>query len=72
MKAHQDPENYRKMSEPFSTSTEANEAIEKFFNAVELARNLCHIADVHVIARINFGNYILGAQRDKYFYWEGL
>lgn len=48
-----DPENYRKMSEPFTTSEEANEALNKFFDLVEDARRQCRIMDVHVIVKMN-------------------
>ena len=53
MNAHNDPENYRKMSEPFASPKEAEAALEKFFDLVEKARNECHIADVHCIVRMN-------------------
>lgn len=53
MKAHNDPENYRKMSEPFADIDKANEAIDKFFDMVEKARNECRISDAHVI--VQFG-----------------
>ena len=57
MKSHNDPENYRKMSEPFENIEKANEAINTFLDLVEKARNVCHIADVHVIIRFS----VLGA-----------
>ena len=53
MKSHNDPNNYRKMSEPFENTEIANGFVDKFFNLVEAARNDCHIADVHVI--LQFG-----------------
>lgn len=45
--------NYRKMSEPFPSIEEANEALKSFYQAVEEARKEFHIMDVHVIVRMN-------------------
>lgn len=44
--------NYRKMSEPFASPEEADQALRRFFEIVELARKECRIMDVHVIAKI--------------------
>ena len=44
--------NYRKMSEPFADVGQANDAVIKFFELVEAARNECRVMDVHVIVKI--------------------
>jgi hypothetical protein len=53
MTGKNDFENYRKMSEPFESTELADEAVERFFDAVAKARNENHIADVHVIIKTN-------------------
>lgn len=47
-----DPENYRKMCEPHATEEEANEAVQKFYEAVRKARQKYRIADVEIIVRV--------------------
>ena len=53
MPGKNDPKTYREMSVPFETATKADEGLRKFFDAVEAARKEFHIADVHVVVRIN-------------------
>lgn len=56
MSGKSDPKTYREMSVPFENSAEANEALQDFFNAVEVARKENHIQDVHVIVKVNIAN----------------
>lgn len=53
-KSKSDPANYRKMSEPFKTAEEVNDALTGFYEAVEEARKQFRIADVHVIVKANY------------------
>ena len=53
MSGKNDLANYRKMSEPFPSVEEANEALKSFYQAVEEARKEFHIMDVHVIVKMN-------------------
>ena len=46
-----DPDNYRKMSEPHKSMDDANEALQKFYDKVSEARKECQIADVLVITK---------------------
>lgn len=55
-KSKHDPANYRKMSEPFPTVEEANEALSQFYEAVEVARKQHKIMDVHVIVKMNISD----------------
>ena len=48
-----DFENYRKMSEPFRTVEEADEALKNFFQAIEEARKKFRIMDAHIICKLN-------------------
>lgn len=41
-----DPENYRRMAEPFASPQEANAALDAFFDDVRAARQKHRIADV--------------------------
>jgi len=51
-----DPENYRKMCEPFASANEANAALEAFFADVRAARKKHRIANVLMVAelRVNY------------------
>ncbi|RPI64399.1 MAG: hypothetical protein EHM48_00905 [Planctomycetaceae bacterium] len=53
MKAQNDFENYRKMLVPFESIEIANKSAESFFEAVKKARNEFHIANVHIIMKVN-------------------
>jgi hypothetical protein len=44
---------YRKLSEPHATSAEAEEALQKFFNVVESAREEYRIPDLVVALSVN-------------------
>lgn len=46
-----DPENYRKMSQPHENPAKANEAIQKFYDMVSEARKECQVSDVIVIIK---------------------
>lgn len=43
------PENYRKMSEPFETPEKANEALENFYNELSELRKKHNISDILVV-----------------------
>lgn len=47
-----DPANYRRMSEPFRSGEEANEALSAFFDEVQAARERHRIADVVVLCEV--------------------
>jgi hypothetical protein len=53
MNTKNDPENYRKLSEPFNGPEEANEAIRKFFEEIAEARKRHRIPDVAVALAAN-------------------
>lgn len=53
MESINDLANYRKMSEPFPSIEEANEALKKFYRAIEEARKEFRIMDVHIIVKMN-------------------
>jgi hypothetical protein len=53
MGVKRDPENYRKMSEPYPSPEEANKELDAFMEGVEALRNQRRVADVHVIVRVN-------------------
>lgn len=65
-----DPENYRKMSEPHETPDMANEAIKNFYADVEVARNKHKIANILIIikdsAKYTDGNVGQFMQHSKY------
>lgn len=48
-----DPALYRELSVPFESSEEADEALKGFYESLEKIRKEYHMADVHVIVRIN-------------------
>lgn len=48
-----DPENYRKMSEPFATAEEGNAAIDSFFVELRALRNKHRLADVLMVVSIS-------------------
>lgn len=48
-----DPDNYRKLCEPFASVDEANENVTAFWDAFYELRNKYRLADVTVVARIN-------------------
>ena len=48
-----DPENYRKLLEPFATPEAANIALIAFYDEVRAARNKHRIPDVLVVASMN-------------------
>lgn len=45
------PKNYHKMSQPHETPISANEALEKFYEKVEEARNEFKISDVLIVTK---------------------
>lgn len=51
-----DPEHYRRMSEPFESPAEADAALAAFFDAVKQARDTYRIADVQVIVQVNIAH----------------
>lgn len=53
MPTKNDPENYRKMSEPFENIEKANQSLLDFYATIENARKEFRIMDVHVIVRMN-------------------
>jgi len=54
-----DFENYRKMSEPFQSVEEADEALKNFYQAIEEARKKFRIMDVHNICKLNYVRFNL-------------
>lgn len=48
-----DPENYRKMSEPFASADEANAALKEFMAGVRELRKKHRIADVLTVVAVN-------------------
>jgi len=56
MKTENNPANYRELSEPFETPEAANKALDNFYEMVREARHENHIADVHIITKINVMN----------------
>lgn len=48
-----DPATYRKLSEPFATAEEANDALQKFWEGVYELRKQCRIADVYMVVGFN-------------------
>ena len=56
MPGKNDLANYRKMSEPFENSEDANKALKQFYDGVEILRNELHLTDVHVLAEIRIMN----------------
>ncbi len=77
------PARYRELSVPFTTTDEANESLQKFFNAVEAARVEFKIPDAYVVAQVsivypagegsgfataNFGNSLAAESLAAYAY----
>ena len=51
--AKSDRANYRALAVPFPDQAAASEAMQKFIDLVEAARQECKLADVHVIAQVS-------------------
>jgi hypothetical protein len=48
---HRDPEKYRRLSEPFASTDEANENFAQFFEELGTLREKYRMADVYVIVK---------------------
>lgn len=53
METISDPENYRKMSEPFESADEANTALKQFMDVVRELRQKYRIAEVLTVVSVN-------------------
>lgn len=62
-----DPENYRKMCEPHATEEEADDAVQKFYEAVRKARQKYRIADVEVIVMVRVRDSEENEKTGKFF-----